>query len=364
MYGLRVDYMESMMSHQYKYAALAAAVALAWGTANAQSAERTERTTEFSQSLRYGDYLKGADLRASELVGARVRNAEGDSLGEIEEIVIPSRDQDDMLVIVSVGGLADIGDKLVALPYEDLRVSLDGDTFYFDRTEAQLKAAPAFTYKAQAEAQTRSQQQVDRDARVDRDTDRDTRVDRDARVNRDAQVDRDARIDRDADRDTQVDRDARVERDTDRDARVDRDTRAPAATARTATDPPRTTAPNATAAAKSANVVLDVFDYRASDLIGATVLDDRGESVGKIDDIVVSTEDDKLHAVIAIGGFVGFGAKLLSMPFDALQITSDGDAPQVRIAMTGDQLTQLVESRPEFRYERQLAQTPANAPRG
>ena len=85
-------------------------------------------------------------------------------------------------------------------------------------------------------------------------------------------------------------------------------------------------------------MVLDVFDYRASDLIGATVFDDRGESVAKIDDIVISTDDDKLHAVIAIGGFVGFGAKLISMPFGDLQITSNGDTPQVRIAMTGEQL--------------------------
>ena len=273
------------MKHQFKYAALAAAMALAWGTATAQSPARTERASEFSQSLRYEDYLKGADLRASELIGARVRNAVGDTLGEIEEIVIPSGDQDDTLVIVSVGGVLDIGDKLVALPYDDLRVSPDGDTFYFDRTEEQLKAATAFTYEAQAEAQARSQR-------------------------------------------------------------------------------PRTTAKSAATVAKSTNLALDVFDYRASDLIGAAVLDDRGENVGKVDDIVVSTEDDKLHAVIAIGGFLGYGAKLISMPFDDLQITSDDNTPQVRIAMTGDQLQQLVDSRPEFHYERQVAKAAANAPRG
>jgi sporulation protein YlmC with PRC-barrel domain len=291
------------MKHQYKYAALAAAMMLVWGTAGAQSTTRTEGTDEFSRSLSHEVYLKGEDLRASQLVGARVRNAAGDNLGEIEELVIPSGDEDEMLVILSVGGLLDVGDKLVALPYDDLRVSADGDTFYIDRTEAQLKAAPAFTYEAQAEAQARSDR-----------------------------------------RDTQ---------------------RAPARTtaATTTTDRPRTTAPRTVTAAKSANVVLDVFDYRASDLIGATVLDDRGESVGKIDDIVVSTEDDKLHAVIAIGGFAGFGEKLISMPFEDLQITSDDDTPQVRIAMTGEQLEQLVASRPEFRYERQVAQAPA-APRG
>ena len=153
------------MKHEYKYAALAAAMMLAWGTASAQSTTRTERADEFSQSLSYEDYLKGEDLRASKLVGARVRNAAGDNLGEIEELVIPSGDQDDMLVIVSVGGVLDVGDKLVALPYDDLRVSADGDTFYFDRTEAQLKAAPAFTYEAQAEVQARSGYSATRSAR-------------------------------------------------------------------------------------------------------------------------------------------------------------------------------------------------------
>jgi sporulation protein YlmC with PRC-barrel domain len=302
--------MESKMSHQHKYAALAAAMALAWGTANAQSTTSTERADEFSRSVSYADYLKGKNLRASELVGARVRNAEGESLGEIEELVIPSRDQDDMLVVVSVGGLADIGDKLVALPYDDLRVSADGDTFYVDRTEEQLKAAPAFTHEGEPEAQARAQRQPERSA--------------EPAPARAADPDR-----------------PRTE----------------------APDRPRAAAPTTATAAKSANVVLDVFDYRASDLVGATVLDDRGESVGKIDDIVVSTEDDKLHAVLAIGGFAGFGAKLISMPFDDLQITSDGDNAQVRIAMTGEQLEQLAASRPEFRYERQVAQAPAN-PRG
>lgn len=276
------------MSKQYPYAALAAALALTWGTATAQSSAQSVRADGFSQSLRYDDYLKSEDLRASKLIGERVRSAAGDSLGEIEELVIGSRDRDDTLVIVSVGGLLDVGYKLVALPYEDLRVSPDGSTLYVDRTEAQLKDAPAFTYGADADVQARSERPAERVT-------------------------------------------------------------------------PRTTTPSA---ATKSNVVLDVFDYRASDLIGATVLDDRGERVAKVDDIVVSTEDDKLHAVLAIGGIVGFGEKLISIPFDDLQITANDGDPQVRIGMTGEQLNELLASRPEFRYERQLAQAPATTPRG
>lgn len=269
------------MNLKHTYAALAALTVLASGVASAQRPSRDDRADDFAQSVSYATYLKGKDLRASEIVGAKVRNAEGDSLGEIEELVIPTRDQDDMLVIVSVGGVLDVGDKLVALPYKDLRVSPDGDTFYFNRTEEQLKAAPAFSYEAQA-----------------------------------------------------------------------------------TTDRPRATAPSAATVAKSNNLVLDAFDYRASDLIGAPVLDDRGEHVAKVDDIVVSTEDHKLHAVLAIGGFVGFGAKLISMPFDELQITAAGNDPQVRVKMTGAQLEQLAESRAPFHYERQVAKAPGNAPRG
>jgi sporulation protein YlmC with PRC-barrel domain len=283
------------------------------GTASAQRSERDDGADDFAQSVSYATYLKGKDLRASELVGTKVRNAEGDNLGEIEELVIPTGDQDDMLVIVSVGGVADIGDKLVALPYRELRVSPDGDTFYYNRTEEQLKAAPAFSYEAQAEAQARAPSQP-------------------ARATQPVTAARDAEP-------------------------------APAATART-TDRPRAAAPSVATTAKSDNLVLDVFDYRASDLIGAAVLDDRGEHVAKVDDIVLSTEDDKLHAVLAIGGFVGFGAKLISIPFDELQITAAGNDPQVRIKMTGAQLEQLAESRPPFNYERQVAKAPGNAPRG
>jgi sporulation protein YlmC with PRC-barrel domain len=124
--------------------------------------------------------------------------------------------------------------------------------------------------------------------------------------------------------------------------------------------PSAASAPN-TATLKSANLMLDVFDYRASDLIGAAVLDERGERVAEVDDFVVSTEDDELHAVLAVGGFIGFGEKLITLPFDELQITTDGENPQVRIAMTGDRLQQLIESRPEFRYDRQEVQPTARA---
>jgi sporulation protein YlmC with PRC-barrel domain len=123
------------------------------------------------------------------------------------------------------------------------------------------------------------------------------------------------------------------------------------------TDGAPSSAATSSVATASTNLKLDVFDYRASDLIGAPVLDERGEHVAEVDDVVVSTEDNKLHAVLAVGGFLGLGEKLTTLPFDDLQITTDGESPQVRIAMTGARLEELVESRPEFSYDRQTSQT-------
>jgi sporulation protein YlmC with PRC-barrel domain len=136
------------MKHKDRYTALIAAALVAHsGAALAQNPQRENTGNEYSRSLSYDDYLEGADLRASRLVGKTVRNAEGENLGEIDELLITTDDEDDMQLILSVGGFLGIGDKLVAVPYDELRVAPSGDQLFIDRTRAQLEAAPAFGYE-------------------------------------------------------------------------------------------------------------------------------------------------------------------------------------------------------------------------
>ncbi len=94
--------------------------------------------------MSYRDYLRGHNLRASELIGAQVRNPDGETLGEIKELVIASGND---MIVLSVGGVLNVGDKLVAVPYEELRVSPDGETLYVNRTRGELEAAPAYSYE-------------------------------------------------------------------------------------------------------------------------------------------------------------------------------------------------------------------------
>jgi sporulation protein YlmC with PRC-barrel domain len=86
--------------------------------------------------------------RANEAVGMQVRNAGGDKLGKVEDIVIGLNRGDIRYVALSFGGFLGIGDKFFAVPWDAVMVHYDADSkdFFvmFDVTKEQLKNAPGF----------------------------------------------------------------------------------------------------------------------------------------------------------------------------------------------------------------------------
>jgi sporulation protein YlmC with PRC-barrel domain len=83
---------------------------------------------------------------------------------------------------------------------------------------------------------------------------------------------------------------------------------------------------------------------RSSKIVGASVYNDQNQSIGSIDDVLMGDTDHKADtAVISVGGFLGMGAKLVSVPFDQLKIGND------KIVMPGATKASL-EGMPEYRY--------------
>jgi hypothetical protein len=80
---------------------------------------------------------------AAELIGARVRSVDGGEIGEIQDLVF-SPDAQVVTAVVSVGGFLDIADKLVAIPYGDVRIWSDEKTLAIPLTSAELEAAPPY----------------------------------------------------------------------------------------------------------------------------------------------------------------------------------------------------------------------------
>jgi sporulation protein YlmC with PRC-barrel domain len=90
--------------------------------------------------------------------------------------------------------------------------------------------------------------------------------------------------------------------------------------------------------------VVATTGYRASKLLGADIYNDAGEKIGKLDDFIVGSEAKVSVAVVAVGGFLGVGSRMVAVP--ATSIESNEQGQMVLPGGTKDKLKAL----PEFRY--------------
>ncbi|MGZ3361825.1 MAG: PRC-barrel domain-containing protein, partial [Xanthobacteraceae bacterium] len=84
--------------------------------------------------------------------------------------------------------------------------------------------------------------------------------------------------------------------------------------------------------------------YRASKLIGSKVTNDKNETVGKIDDLIID-QNNVMFAVLQVGGFLGVGSHLVAVPYDSLKVAEDGRKVELPGA-SKDELKKLA----EFKY--------------
>ena len=85
------------------------------------------------------------------------------------------------------------------------------------------------------------------------------------------------------------------------------------------------------------------YQLRASDLLGMDVINQSGDELGEIDDLTVSP-DGSIQAVLALGGFLGMGEKMVILGFDSMQF--DDEREHLVVNMTEEQL----ESMEDFNY--------------
>src|SRR5271154_265889 len=60
--------------------------------------------------------------------------------------------------------------------------------------------------------------------------------------------------------------------------------------------------------------------YRTSKVVGSTVVNETNETVGTIDDLIVTPSEKVPFAVLSVGGFLGMGSKYVGVPFSSLQV--------------------------------------------
>jgi hypothetical protein len=83
--------------------------------------------------------------------------------------------------------------------------------------------------------------------------------------------------------------------------------------------------------------------YRTSKVVGSTVYNEANETVGTIDDLIVTPNVTVPFAVLSVGGFLGMGTKYVVVPYSSLVVQ---DKKMVLPGATKDSLKSL----PEFKY--------------
>ena len=63
--------------------------------------------------------------------------------------------------------------------------------------------------------------------------------------------------------------------------------------------------------------------YRASKVIGSSVLNQANETIGKIDDLLVTRDGKEPYAVLSVGGFLGMGTRMVIVRYDSLKFADN-----------------------------------------
>jgi sporulation protein YlmC with PRC-barrel domain len=248
---------------------------------------------------------------AKKLIGRNVKNADGDTIGEIKSVYISSDGKVDS-VMVGVGGFLGVGEREVQLGWKDLQIADNGEKVTVNMTKDQLKAMAPYSYK---DASWRGNVFSDRGVWTE---------------------------------EQRAARDARSPSDTA--ATVNRD--------RTMTDGTRTTTPPmATATTESTGDFNAAGDVSANAMIGTKIRNEAKDSIGAVQDLYLDGQGTIKTVVVAVGGFLGIGAKDVAIKWSDLKQSRDGKSLVLTTNLSKDELKAL----PDYSAERRKPAGPEQA---
>ena len=83
--------------------------------------------------------------------------------------------------------------------------------------------------------------------------------------------------------------------------------------------------------------------FRASKVVGAAVVNDKGDAIGKIDDVIISSDGKAPYAVLSVGGFLGVGTHLVLVRYQDLNFANN------KVTLVGA-TKETLGGLPEFKY--------------
>ncbi|WP_417387700.1 PRC-barrel domain-containing protein [Gimesia sp.] len=212
----------------------------------------------------------GMVTRASKLIGMNIENPQGQSLGEINDLVMDTSTGEIRYAAVTYGGFLGVGNKMFAVPFEAFNMKQKADspdelTLVLKVSQKQLEGASGF----------------DKDHWPDfADTNYITDLNKRYEVKHKKM--------------------SKEEKRSNKASKLD----------------PKTSGSN----------------VRISQLNGMNIQNSQGKSVGEIKDIVINVSHGNVqYAAVTYGGFLGVGNKMFAVPFKAFELKQNPEDPEEQI---------------------------------
>lgn len=90
------------------------------------------------------EVFSSSPVKASSVIGTKVVNPKGASLGDIKEIVIDPRSGRVAYAVVSFGGFLGMGAKLFAIPFRAFEYNVTKNEYVLAIAKERLEVAPGF----------------------------------------------------------------------------------------------------------------------------------------------------------------------------------------------------------------------------
>ena len=115
-------------------------------TAPTQPTSPAPAAAPADRTVSTGDFNAKGDMASSALIGTKVRNANKESIGKIDDIYL-DKDAKVTDVVISVGGFLGVGSKDVAVKWSDITIGQEDNSVVLTTslTKEALMALPAYT---------------------------------------------------------------------------------------------------------------------------------------------------------------------------------------------------------------------------
>lgn len=149
--------MKRLLKRKLAIAALAPAIGLPFmaapafaqttnqeGVQSPQSQNQQSQPSQLSQGQSSNQALQAGDMRASNIIGAKVKNQSDEDLGEVQDLIVDASSGQVQYVILAYGGVLGFNEKLFAYPMDRFKAGNERETLMLTASKEEMENAPGF----------------------------------------------------------------------------------------------------------------------------------------------------------------------------------------------------------------------------